>query len=80
MSQQIQFCAIFYLTDCKGVPYAPLWKPKKTYAIDVKIAGRLEVFNSSTKMVFQVNWSIFEEVRPVWSLRKSYLCAAAKQN
>ena len=37
-------------------PYGPpLRKPTRTYAIGVKIAGGLEVVNSSTKMQFQVN-------------------------
>ena len=58
----------------------PLRKPTRTYAIGVKITGGLEVVNSSTKMQFQVNWGIFEEVRPVWILRKSNLCVAANQN
>ena len=39
----------------------PLRKPTRTYAIGVKIAGGLEVVNSSTKMQFQVNRSIFVE-------------------
>ena len=56
-----------------GAICPPLRKPTRTCATGVKIAGVLEVVNLSTKMQFQVDWGIFEEVRPVWNLLKSYI-------
>ena len=58
-----------------------IWPPKKTHkdmCDRCKNCRGLEVVNSSTKMQFQVNWSIFAEIRPVWILVVS-LCRCQRK-